>query len=492
MTLVRPPVTDADVKRLIAEREDADRRYNDTLTELDASLMAPRDFPSPVPAPPGDRLEELNRLWKIVPDAGIAMGGWRGRLAAFVWRVVAPLLQRQQAFNAALVDQLNRDAATAAKARETAARLTESLSQESAALVRFQSLLSRYLQEITLYVDTKDRLEFGLLQHRTAALAGGLSGLADELLKRWESARTREGRFEARVEEMRIRLAAFERTTEALGRELARLGAEGVAVRANDELPIGWVPPPPQVLSETAVRQALAAQDDSAIYAGFEDKYRGSVTEVRERLSEYLPLFTGASDVLDLGCGRGEFLEALRENGITSRGVDLNPEMVSRCRALGLDVVRADALEYLAGLPDGSLGGLFAAQVIEHLQPDRLLRLLGLARAKLRPGARIVLETVNPACWAAFFSSYIRDITHVRPIHPDTLHYLLAASGFHGVDIRYSSPCPRESKLQSLSLTLRTGAPGLAEVLDGFNGNVEKLNALLFTYFDYAAIGERA
>ncbi len=151
--------------------------------------------------------------------------------------------------------------------------------------------------------------------------------------------------------------------------------------------------------------------------------------------TQYVPLFEGASDVLDVGCGRGEFLDLLRENGITARGVDLNDEMAAVSRERGLDATAGDALDaILQAQPDGSLGGLFAAQVVEHLEPDYLMRFLDAAYHKLRPGSKIVLETINPACWFAFFSSYIRDITHVRPLHPDTLQYLLRASGFQNVE----------------------------------------------------------
>jgi O-antigen chain-terminating methyltransferase len=129
---------------------------------------------------------------------------------------------------------------------------------------------------------------------------------------------------------------------------------------------------------------------------------------------------------------------------------------------------------------------LFAAQVVEHLEPDYLMRFLETAYHKLRPGSKIVLETVNPACWYAFFSSYIRDITHVRPLHPDTLKYLVGASGFQQISIRFSAPFPDEDKLQALSVKSERGRD--AEI---FNENVRKLNALLFTYLDYAAIGER-
>ena len=159
-------------------------------------------------------------------------------------------------------------------------------------------------------------------------------------------------------------------------------------------------------------------------------------------MADYVARFAGATDVLDVGCGRGEFLELLRDAGIPARGVDLNTEMVERCLAKGLDVTSGDALAYLAELPDASLGGIIACQVVEHLQPDDLLRFIELAARRLRPGGVIVLETINPASWIAFFESYIRDLTHVRPVHPDTLRYLLIANGFQQAEIMWRSPTP--------------------------------------------------
>ena len=100
------------------------------------------------------------------------------------------------------------------------------------------------------------------------------------------------------------------------------------------------------------------------------------------------------------------------------------------------------------------------------------------------PGSTIILETINPACWFAFFSSYIRDITHVRPLHPDTLSYLLVANGFQKVRSRYSAPYPEADKLK------RVAGEGLVE--EALNFNVDKLNSLLFTYLDYAAVGMRS
>src|SRR5439155_23728865 len=123
------------------------------------------------------------------------------------------------------------------------------------------------------------------------------------------------------------------------------------------------------------------------------------------------------TDVLDVGCGRGELLELLRQRSIKARGVDTNHAMVELCRARGLDVEESDALGYLERQQNASIGALVAIQVVEHFEPAYLLRFLDTAHRKLRVGAPVVLETVNPSCWTAFFETYIRDLTHQRPLH---------------------------------------------------------------------------
>jgi hypothetical protein len=115
---------------------------------------------------------------------------------------------------------------------------------------------------------------------------------------------------------------------------------------------------------------------------------------------------------------------------------------------------------------------------------------LELAFHKLRPGGRLVLETLNPACWVAFFESYIRDITHAWPLHPETLQFLVVASGFTSADIEYRSPVADADKLQPVTVTAAVG-PVLADLVDSFNLNVEKLNGRMFTFLDYAVVGKR-
>jgi SAM-dependent methyltransferase len=469
--MLKRPVTSEDLDQLRRERDEADRRYNDALTALDRALPRPSGGVSPVPAFDDRQLAALNQHWRILPEAALPPArGLRSRLAHFVWDLLRPALERQQAFNSTLVDHLNRNVEGSRAPERLQAELARQLDAHAAAIATLGTHLVVYLQQVTAYVDTKDRLVAGSLMAVYDAL---VNALTDEMQKRWESLGVRDARLDARVraiaaahDDIRSVLSTLQQATLTVKREMERAAAGDTASR------------PPA---------AVPASLDSYKYVGFEDRFRGSPEEIRARLGAYVPLFAGASDVLDVGCGRGELLELLSQAGIGARGLDLNHEMVEQCRSRGLDVAESDVLGYLESLPDASLGGFIAIQVVEHLEPAYLMRTLETAYHKLRPGSRIVLETINPACWFAFFSSYIRDLTHVQPLHPDTLTYLLTASGFQSARAEFTSPYPAAEKLQHVA------APGdeLTDVTDTLNANVDRLNAMLFTHMDYAAIGER-
>jgi len=507
---VKRTVSPDDLARLKAEREDADRRYNEALSGVDAALAPAPHLPA-LPALDGSQVGPINQHRHLLERPPVLGTGLRARLGGLVWRLVAPYLERQQAFNVAVAEHVTRREEFERERHDALTTTVGALREHLRALVVFQSSLIVYLQQLTPYVDTKDREAAGLarrvhedneelidlLDHRTVALNGAINGVGDELAKRWESMVAREQRYEARVtslgaahEDLRGTLAIVQQASHTAKREVERLKATGVGVTPGSGLPGRADLPERGVAAERVdaperpgFDQAQATTLDAYKYVGFEDRFRGSQDDIRARLSEYLPYFESASDVLDLGCGRGEFLDLLTARGITCRGLDLNREMVEVCRARGLRVEEGDALGFLRSLPDGSLGGLLAAQVVEHLQPDYLLALIDVAYDKLRPGSRIILETINPACWFAFFASYIRDITHVRPLHPETLTYFLQASGFQKVAVRYRAPYPEHEKLQAVA--------GDDAVAQAVSANAEKLNRLLFTYLDYAAIGER-
>jgi O-antigen chain-terminating methyltransferase len=463
------------LERLERERQEADRRYNDALTAVDQAL--PAGAPLSVSAPPADtgQLAALNDAWRIIAADPPIDRSLKGRLRGLVWRLVGPMLGNQQRFNSILVDHLNRTAGSLEAARTANDARAAALHDRVEALVHFQSRLLQYLQTITWYVDTKDRATAA----RADVVNAGLSALTDDWMKRWESARAGEAHRAAAADELRASLDDV-RATAALAQD-ATLSLK----RDVERLLAG---PAPDVSAPTPVP---APDLDAFKYVGFENAFRGPTDEIARRLASYLPTFEGQSDVLDIGCGRGEFLDLLRAHGISARGLDSNHAMAEACRARGLEVDEADALTYLRGLDDGALGGLFAAQVVEHLPPAYLTALLETAAHKLRPGAPIVLETINPACWVAFFESYIRDLTHVRPLHPETLQYFLRASGFRDVTIAYRSPVDPAGRLRDVAPPAPDTPPLIADLIETFNENVATLNGRMFTYMDYAAIGRR-
>jgi SAM-dependent methyltransferase len=220
-------------------------------------------------------------------------------------------------------------------------------------------------------------------------------------------------------------------------------------------------------------------------YASFEDRFRGEEQDIRDRQQKYLPVFTGRRDVLDLGCGRGEFLELCREAGVSARGVDLDLDMVLTCRDKGLDVAQGDALQYVAGLPDNSLGGVFAAQFVEHLQPSAVAELVRLCHRKLRVGGRAVFETPNPGCLLVFARSFYADPTHIRPLHSDAMQFLLESVGFEEVTVEFSAPIETAARIPLLP---EDGVPAVR----AFNQGLERLNDIVFGFQDYAVIGTKA
>jgi O-antigen chain-terminating methyltransferase len=234
----------------------------------------------------------------------------------------------------------------------------------------------------------------------------------------------------------------------------------------------------------------LRSQSRGASYLAFEDLHRGTREEIKRRQGVYLPYFREAaaaeSPVLDLGCGRGEFLELCREHGVPARGVDVNPEMAAFCRELGLEAIEADALEHLRGLPENSLGGILLSQVIEHLTLDQLMELTALCASRLKPGAALIAETVNPQSLATFAGAFYLDLTHIKPIHPEAARFLWRAQGLGQVEVVYLSPVPAEHKLEPAP-----GGEAGADLAGAFNRNVKRLNELIYGPQDYAVVGRK-
>jgi O-antigen chain-terminating methyltransferase len=232
-----------------------------------------------------------------------------------------------------------------------------------------------------------------------------------------------------------------------------------------------------------------SSSKENTNYFLFEERFRGSREDITQRQLAFLPYFEKCSRVLDIGCGRGEFLEILKDHDIGGIGVDSDPDMVAYCRSRQLKVEHSDAIAYLVTLEDKSLDGIFIDQVVEHLEPDYLVRLLALSNQKMKFGYHIAVETVNPLSFVSFVNFYI-DMTHKRPVHPETLQYLFSASGFRECEKKFFSPVSDEGRLKKIEGTADMNAAERKNV-DVYNYNIEMLNIVLFGAQDYAVVGKK-
>jgi len=206
-------------------------------------------------------------------------------------------------------------------------------------------------------------------------------------------------------------------------------------------------------------------------YARFAERFRGSEDYVKAGQQIYLPDFTGRKSVLDIGCGRGEFLEMMRQAGVPARGIDLGSESIAVCQQKGLTAEVADLFTFLAQHSEGSFDGIFCSQVVEHLPPERLPEMIKLAASRLAPGGVIAIETPNPECLAIFATHFYLDPTHTRPIPHPLLMFYLEEFGVGGIEVRRLSPAVE---------TMPSLASVPADFRDAFFGGL-----------DYAVVGKK-
>ena len=438
--------TEPTVSELKEKLHEEEELYAELLAKLDAlsGTRAPYDQDGSIP----ELLASLNQSSALTaPESGATTdgaegGGLKGLARAIARRLVEPELQalgraleQQRSFNSSLVQFLNRFAETSNRA--------------AAAQAEFTSALVGFSQRIDRLADAKDRLYACLGNER-----------ADLLLQAMDQ----------RVERVQLGVRAIKQRVEGMDSSLAVARAELHAVFAR-------------VSGESPARAESTPDLEAEHYLAFEERFRGSSDAIRERLADYVPYFEGKNPVLELGCGRGEFLELLKEAGIEAEGVDGNREMIHACRDKGVEAKVGDLVTVLADRAAGSAGGIFAAQVIEHLPPSLLRKVLADGYRVLRPKGRIILETVNPTSVIALVESFYRDLTHQKPLHPETLEFMLRAVGFSEVTVRTTSPVGERARLLPVMASM--------DGSDTVNQNFEKLNALLFADQDYAVIATK-
>jgi 2-polyprenyl-3-methyl-5-hydroxy-6-metoxy-1,4-benzoquinol methylase len=236
-------------------------------------------------------------------------------------------------------------------------------------------------------------------------------------------------------------------------------------------------------LEDLAARTPGAAADSWYDPEAFTAHFRGKADELKHRYRDLAELFVGCAPVLDVGFGRGEFLELLRDLGVEARGIEVDQRMVEAARDRGLRADVGFALEYLQSVDDGSLGGLVMIQVIEHLPPRQAIEVVRVAAEKVRAGGRVLIETVNPTSLITYARAFWVDPDHVRPVHPTFLAFLFEAAGFASVRRVDRSPVEGDEVLELL--------PGDDELTKRLNANFERINALLYGPQDYAIVATR-
>ncbi len=263
-------------------------------------------------------------------------------------------------------------------------------------------------------------------------------------------------------------IESFDRLRLEAGRDLDALGRR--AAVGEGRLSLLEARAPSAAATGAASAGAGASEFPPGVYALFEERFRGRPADIAAGQRDYLHWLRGLpGPLLDVGCGRGEFLRLLAEAGIAAAGIEANPVTAAACRAAGLDVAEGDAFEALGRRKDGTLGAVTAFQVVEHWEPASIFRFLREARRVTAPGGVLVLETVNTDSLSALRTFYL-DPTHVRPVPAEALRFLAEAVGFADVVLEERSPLPR------------------AQRLDEGSENDRKLNALLFGPQDYALV----
>jgi 2-polyprenyl-3-methyl-5-hydroxy-6-metoxy-1,4-benzoquinol methylase len=217
-----------------------------------------------------------------------------------------------------------------------------------------------------------------------------------------------------------------------------------------------------------------------ALFLEMSYAFRGSREEIKQRVAQYLPEMravlkdTPEAEVLDIGCGRGEWLEVLRDAGIRARGVDLNHLCVDLCSNMGLSVIKADGLAALDSSSDGALAGVTALHVVEHMPFEDVVHLLDQAHRCLRSGGLLLLETPNPESLMVGGRNFFFDPTHRMPIPPDVLAFVVRDRGYVDVRVERLHPYPPEIQLNETE------------------GSAERtLNQLMFGTQDYCVIARR-
>jgi SAM-dependent methyltransferase len=445
----------------------------------------------------GRLLRTLVALWKL-PDADLRYRRLKGELAFNRTLSDQRIAQMTSAIKEAVETLESSQNAIVGQAQLFTTRNHTNVVQHAAvvALETIRSLdavvqnLDAVLQNLDAVVKTKSshedlRRNRGELENAVKGDIDSVRGaLGDELAKLSKDLSGQQSQ-QARISS---NLAAMNSAIDSVGKNAtAMLNAAVVGIDSNLQAV------KQSQLDHAGRISSLSAEVDSispfsgtnhqldSLYAGVENQFRGARDDIRNRQAIYLPLVrevgagTEEAPVIDLGSGRGEWLELLRDSGLVAKGVDINRVFLASCRDIGLDVTESDILSYLRNLKTGSVGMLTSFHVIEHMPHKLFVAFIDEALRALKPGGLLILETPNPKNLVVAGCNFYLDPTHLNPIPYELSRYLLEARGFSRVDVLELHPALGEIQAQ-----------------DGTHAVTSALNRLLYSAQDYALIGRKS
>jgi len=396
----------------------------------------------------------MNNVLKFLEEFD-AEKGLKGKIKKKLYGGIMP------AFEAAAVDIDERRVAEETIAREQE-RITAEAARISSEHIRVSEENKRIETELTMIRQRVEELSARATAAENAltAHAGTIGAIRSDLDNIGTNLRNNNAaldKLSSDSEFMRVKMGS-------LSKNIKNLSAGTAPAKENSE--------------EKTVTVVPAADSDyeSIDYFDFENHFRGSIESIKKAQEAYLPYFRGKKRVLDIGCGRGEFLSLLKENNIPAKGVDIYEPYVDYCNSKGLKAVCGDGTAFLAGVDH--LDGIFVGQVVEHLRPEEIIRLCNTAYEKLSEGGCIIIETPNPTSLAIYTNAFYIDPSHIKPVHPLTMKYYLEKAGFRNIETLFTENSRPPYSIPELAL----------EGAEEFNSAMKQLSDILYGSQDYAVI----
>lgn len=413
----------------------------------------------PVGTPPDELAEDLELLqtgfdiYQVTIKAhSKVLGPIVVALRKLARKLLRPVIEKQISYNAANV------------------RVVRGLRQEVHNLQRADIDLHDFMEEVRDHVNTR-------LEQVTAAIVT-LRGEVEQAQREWQRLEATQGATIGQVhhhlEAMRQAVKATREQVARAERQVRRLQfASGEATRspgssaslASGMTRTGSAPIAPMTPGVPEVPLDVPLME-SFDYAGFLERFAGSEQAVASRFQKLLSHFAGAGLLLDLNCQRGEFLELAHQAGYQVKGLTQNTDLRLLCQEKGLEVLQTPVLPYLVDLPADSVGGVFAAQLLDTLAPQSAIALVQQTYRILQRGGPIVLELLNPLCPAVLNQQWFLDPLNTRLWHPAFLTYLLETTGFQTVTYSFHEPLELGGDRQSDRFTSTT--PPLPTIAQGY------------------------